>query len=347
VRALTVRPGTPGSLALLDVAEPGSDEGSILVEGLSVGICATDGEIVNAKTGRSPADADFLILGHEGLGRVISSADPAVAAGDLVVGIVRRPDPEPCPACAAGEWDMCRNGRYTSHGISALHGFARERWRTGPDGVVRVGPDLKDLGVLVEPASVVTKAWRQIQHVGQRAHFGPRVVVVTGAGPVGLLAAMMGVHRGFDVHVVDVVADGPKPDLVADLGATYHSRGLCDVRVEADILIECTGVPDVIAEVLRRGGPATVTCLMGMSPEEAVVPVDVAGLNQRLVRQNGVVLGSVNSNRSHYEAAVAELGGADFAWLSRLISREVALSDFADAFERKPDDVKVMLRLAH
>lgn len=316
------------------------------MEGLLAGICATDVEIINGATGRSPDDSDFLVLGHESLGRVISSDDPAVADGDLVVGFVRRPDPVPCPACAVGEWDMCRNGLYTSHGISGLHGFARERWRSEPDGLIRINPDLKDLGVLVEPASVVAKAWQQIEHVGRRGYFDPRVVVVTGAGPIGLLTAMMGVHRGCDVHVVDVVTTGPKPDLVTDLGATYHSRGLSHVRVDADILIECTGVPSVIAEMLRRGGPATISCLMGMSPHEVVIPIDVAGLNQRLVRQNGIVIGSVNSNRTHYEAANAALGGADVAWLRRLLSREVPLSDFADAFDRRQDDIKVVLRLA-
>jgi threonine dehydrogenase-like Zn-dependent dehydrogenase len=328
------------------MAEPDSSEGPVLVEGLLVGICGTDGDIVNAATGRTPSNSDFLVLGHEGLGRVISSDAPEIAVGDHVVGFVRRPDPVPCPACAVGEWDMCRNGRYTSHGISGRHGFARERWRAGPDGLVRVDLGLKDLGVLVEPASVVAKAWQQIEHVGRRGYFAPRAVVVTGAGPVGLLAAMMGVHRGLDVHVVDIVTSGPKPDLVADLGATYHSSGLSDVRVEADIVIECTGAPAVIMEVLRRGGPATVTCLMGMSPEATVVSVDVAGFNQRLVRQNGVVVGSVNANRRHYEAAVAALAEADFGWLSRLISREVPLLTFADAFERRPDDIKVVLRLA-
>lgn len=347
MRALTVRPNTPGSLALRDLAEPGSDEGPILVETLLVGVCATDTEIVDAKTGRSPDEADFLVLGHESLGRVINSSDPAMAAGELVVGLVRRPDPVPCPACAAGQWDMCHNGRYTSHGISGRHGFARERWRSSPEGLVRVDPQLKDLGVLVEPASVVAKAWQQIEHVGRRGYFDPHTVVITGAGPVGLLAALMGRQRGLDVHVVDVVTAGPKPDMVAGLGATYHCSGLADVRVDADIFIECTGAPPVIAEILRRGGPATITCLMGMSPEEAVVPVDVAGLNQRLVRQNGVVFGSVNANRIHYEAAVSTLAGADLGWLSRLVTREVPLPAFADAFVRRPDDIKAALRLAY
>ena len=95
---------------------------------LAVGLCGTDAEIVRGEYGDAPPGEDHLVLGHENLGRVlIAPTGSGPAEGDLVVGIVRRPDPEPCPACAAGEWDFCRNGRYTEHGIKQLHGFARER----------------------------------------------------------------------------------------------------------------------------------------------------------------------------------------------------------------------------
>lgn len=69
-------------------------------------------------------------------------AGAGVEVGDLVVGIVRRPDPVPCPAGAVGEWDMCCNSRYTEHGIMGLDGFARERWRRQPDAMVKPDPSL-------------------------------------------------------------------------------------------------------------------------------------------------------------------------------------------------------------
>jgi threonine dehydrogenase-like Zn-dependent dehydrogenase len=58
--------------------------------------------------------------------------------GDLVVGIVRRPDPVPCPSCAVGEWDMCRNGQYTERGIKEIHGFMSERWRIEPEYALKL-----------------------------------------------------------------------------------------------------------------------------------------------------------------------------------------------------------------
>ena len=123
MRAITLQPGRKDSADLEDVPEPGEDQGALLVDGVALGICGTDAEIVRGDYGEAPPDSERLILGHESLGRVAEAPeDCGFERGDLVVGIVRRPDPEPCRSCAAGEWDFCRNGNYTERGIKALHG---------------------------------------------------------------------------------------------------------------------------------------------------------------------------------------------------------------------------------
>ena len=104
-----------------------------------------------------------------------------------MVGIVRRPDPVPCPNCAVGEWDMCTNGQYTERGIKEIHGFMSERWRSEPEYAIKVDPSLGILGVLLEPMTVITKAIEQVFLAGQRAYWEPKTVLVTGAGPIGLL----------------------------------------------------------------------------------------------------------------------------------------------------------------
>ncbi|HTS02388.1 MAG TPA: alcohol dehydrogenase catalytic domain-containing protein, partial [Thermoanaerobaculia bacterium] len=224
MKAITVEPKKPGSARLEEVPEPDVRSGSVLVDAVAVGVCGTDVEIVEGKYGWAPPGAARLVLGHESLGSVL---DPGPAAslkkGDLVVGIVRRPDPVPCPNCAVGEWDMCRNGRYTERGIKEIHGFMSERWRIEPEYAMKVDRSLGLLGVLLEPTTVVTKAWEQVAAVGQRAFWEPRTVLVTGAGPIGLLAALLGKQRGLDVHVLDRSDAGPKPDLVRALGATFHA----------------------------------------------------------------------------------------------------------------------------
>jgi threonine dehydrogenase-like Zn-dependent dehydrogenase len=346
MRALAVTPGEKDSIHLRDVPDPAPDGGQVLVEALAVGLCGTDSEIIAAEYGEAPPGQDYLVLGHENLGRVADApADSGLAEGDLVVGIVRRPDPEPCKACAGGEWDMCLNGKYTEHGIKGLDGFAREQWRADPHAMVKLDPGLEDVGVLLEPTTIVAKAWEQINRIGQRAFFDPHVAVVTGAGPVGLLAALLGVQQGLDVHVFDIVTDGPKPDIVRDLGATYHSEPLPDSGLRPNILVECTGVTPVVLDALKCRAQDAITCLTGVSGTGKKTPVDVGALNREEVLMNGVIFGSVNANRRHYDAGAQALAKADRDWLHRLISRRVPLADFADAFKRQPDDVKVVLDL--
>ena len=161
MKAITVEPNHSGSARLEDVPEPDVRDGSILVEAIAVGVCGTDVEIVEGKYGWAPEGATRLVLGHESLGRVIDPGfSNAFKKGDLVVGIVRRPDPVPCPACAVGEWDMCRNGQYTERGIKQIHGFMSERWRIEPEYAIKVDPTLGLLGVLLEPTTVIAKALR-------------------------------------------------------------------------------------------------------------------------------------------------------------------------------------------
>jgi glucose 1-dehydrogenase len=315
----------------------------VLVRTLAVGICGTDHEIIAGVHGKAPDGAEHLVLGHESLGRVVEApADSGLAAGDLVVGIVRRPDPEPCANCAVGEWDMCRNGRYTERGIQGRHGFGSEHYRIHPEYAVRLDPGLERVGVLLEPATVLAKAWEHIERIGRRATWTPRTVLVTGAGPIGLLAALLGVQRGLRVHVLDRVESGPKPELVAALGATYHTD-LDAIDVEPDVVVEGTGAAPLIADVMARNARNAVVCLTGVSSSGRELQVDVGALNRAIVLQNDVVFGSVNANRRHYEQAAEALAAADRGWLERLITRRVPLDDVAEALRQRDDDVKVVV----
>lgn len=346
MRALTVVPGVADSAAITERPAPAEADGPVLVEVLDVGLCGTDREILAGEYGTAPPGAERLVLGHESLGRVQSAPlGCGLTAGDLVVAFVRRPDPVPCQPCAADQWDMCRNGRYTEHGIKGLDGFAREHYRTSPDTLVRLDPGLEQVGVLLEPTSVVAKAWDQITHIGSRVAFTPRTALITGAGPIGLLAALLGVQRGLDVHVLDRVTDGPKPDLVTDLGATYHHTNIDELGLVPDIVVECTGAPSVVGSAMSVAGPDGITCLTGVSTGGRRLDVDIGGLNRDLVLSNAVVVGSVNAGRAHYEAAGRALAEADHGWLRRLITRRVRLVDFADALARHDEDVKVVLEV--
>jgi threonine dehydrogenase-like Zn-dependent dehydrogenase len=344
MRAVTVEPGRPGSTRYEEVPEPDVWSGPILVESVAVGVCGTDIEITSGAYGWAPPEHDRLILGHESLGRVVDpGSSPGVQAGDLVVGIVRRPDPVPCPNCAVGEWDMCRNGQYTERGIKELDGFMSERWRIEPGYFTKIDPSLGILGVLLEPTAVVTKAWELVAAMQARAFWEPRRALVTGAGPIGMLAALIGVQHGLDVHVLDRATEGAKPQLVHDLGATYHAGSIDELDFEPDVIIECTGVGDLIVESIRKIGAGGVVCLTGVGGGGGSEGRSAADMGREVVLQNNIILGSVNANRRHFYRAAGVLASADRVWLSRLISRRVRPENIEDALTRQPDDIKVVV----
>ncbi|HUC37636.1 MAG TPA: glucose 1-dehydrogenase [Acidimicrobiales bacterium] len=346
MKALTVVPLHAGSASLEDVDEPPESDGPVLVETLAVGVCGTDVEITSGNYGWAPPGRDRLVIGHESLGRVAEApAGAQVAAGDLVVGIVRRPDPVPCPNCAVGEWDFCRNGRYTERGIKERDGYCSERYRIEPDYLVKIDPGLGRLGVLLEPTSVLAKGWEQVERIGNRAHWSPARALVTGAGPIGLLAALLAIQRGLEVHVLDQVTSGAKPDLVEGLGAKYHTGAVADACAEPDVVMECTGVGSLVFDAMEHMGPGGVLCLTGLSSGGRSLGVDAGMLNRTMVLENEAVVGSVNANRRHYQAAADALARADKSWLAKMISRTVPLADFQQAFARQPDDIKVVIEV--
>jgi threonine dehydrogenase-like Zn-dependent dehydrogenase len=314
------------------------------VEAVAVGVCGTDVEIVEGKYGWAPRGKTRLVLGHESLGRVLDPGPSGVLqAGDLVAGIVRRPDPVPCPSCAVGEWDMCRNGQYTERGIKEIDGFMSERWRIEPEYAMKIDPALGLLGVLLEPATVVTKAWEQVVTVGQRAFWEPRTALVTGAGPIGLLAALVARQNGLDVHVLDRVESGPKPALVRALGAIYHTGTIADLGFQPDVIVECTGVGQVIADAIQAIAPGGVVCLTGVGSGGRTLGLPIADVASNVVLRNNVVVGSVNANKRHWYKAGQVLARADRAWLTGLVTRRVQPAEFMRALHRQPEDIKVVI----
>ena len=169
-------------------------------------------------------------------------------------------------------------------------------------------------------------------------------MLVTGAGPIGLLAALLAVQRGHQTYVLDRVTQGRKPEMVRRLGGTYVPSGdLAEAAAEADIVIECTGLVQLLLEAEPRQPRYRIICLTGVSAAGAESVIDPGLLNRNMVLQNSVLFGSVNANRQHYELAAKALAQADPGWLADLITRRVPLEDWADAYARRPDDIKTIL----
>jgi len=348
MRALTVAPGIANSAGVEDLPDPPQSDGAVLVRTLALGVCGTDREIVSGLYGWAPPGHKRLVIGHESLGTVEEApVNSGFKRGDLVVGIVRRPDPVPCPSCAAGEWDMCRNGRYTERGIKERNGYGSEFFRVEPEFLIKIDPSLGLNGVLIEPTSIVAKAWDHTERIGRRSRgWAPKTLLVTGAGPIGLLAAMIGAQRGLDVHVLDHNDRGPKRQIVRELGATFHLGELADTIIKPDIMMECTGAPGVVRDALGCTAAGGVVCLLGVSAPGRDFEIDVGGLNRTLVLDNDVVFGAVNANRQHYEDAVTALQRADQRWLDSLITRRVSIAQWTDALAQQKTDIKVIVDFA-
>jgi threonine dehydrogenase-like Zn-dependent dehydrogenase len=345
VKACTIVPGDISTAGVEEIAEPPESDGDVLVEGLFVGVCGTDIEISKEGYGTPPAGHQRLVLFHESLGRVLEApAGSGLSAGDLVAGVVRRPDPEPCGACAQDQWDFCRNGKFTERGIKEQDGYGSERWRVAPKFAIPLDASLGHLGVLLEPTSVVAKAWDQTEAIARRAYWEPHHVLVTGAGPIGLLAAMLGRQRGLEVTVLDRVTEGAKPEMVRELGATYINS-LDDLPAPPDVVIEATGIGALVFDAIGRCAPNAIVSLTGISSGTRPIGVHADAINKEMVLENEVVFGSVNAGLRNYQQAADALATADTTWLERIITRRVPMADWASALEREPDDIKVVVDL--
>jgi threonine dehydrogenase-like Zn-dependent dehydrogenase len=356
MRAVAVVPGQKGSLHLRDdAAEPRPADGEATVRVVEAGVCGTDVEIDMGLYGRAPEGSDYLILGHENLGVVERSpAGSGLAPGDLVVSTVRRPCPERCRACVHEQQDMCLTGHFLERGIGGLHGFMSERYTESPHNLVRLPPELRGVAVLLEPMTIVQKGVDQAFRIQQRLAWDPRKCVVLGAGPVGLLAAIVLRLRGLEVIVAALEPeDSPKAKLAAEAGIRYVSTAktpieqLPSVVGRIDVVFEATGATAVVFPAMSILGPNGVCILSSVTGGQKKIEVDLATWNRDFVLGNRLVFGTVNAGRRHFESGVRDLSGAQErfgGWLDRLITRRVPLAEAARAFQRAPSDIKTVLQ---
>lgn len=342
MRALTVYPGSAGSGSVREVADPVPAHGEVLVEVVRTGVCGTDSEIERGEYGSAPDGDRALVLGHECLGRL--------ADGSLVVPSVRRPDG--CLSCLAGEQDMCLWGRHKERGINGLHGFCAERFAERPEYLVPVPAELEPVAVLLEPLAVAEKAIRHAFAAQRRMRvWRPEHAIVTGAGPVGLLAAIALRLRGLEVAVVERTHKPERTGLLARLGARYAATSQVpfDTLGPVDLVFEATGSAGVAfgsIALLRPNGVLILTSVTG-GGRSLDLPADE--LNKRIVLQNLLVLGSVNANAADFRTGIEDLRAAEAAWpgiLASLITRRVPLADAASALQRDPRDIKTVVEVA-
>ena len=353
-----MKPGVAGSARLATVDDPRPAAGQALLATIEVGICGTDHEILAGGHGEAPRGSPWLIPGHECLARVLEAPEGCgLRPGQLVAPTVRRPCGQPrCYPCAHDHPDMCISLQYTERGIQGAHGYQCERFAEWPRYLVPLPDGFADFGVLMEPTSVVTKAIEEAARV-QRARLAwePQRALVTGAGPVGLLAAMLLRLRHLDVTVYDRdAADHPRAQAVRALGAAYVCSADAELAQVAgadgvDWIVECTGARALVFGALQALAPAGVLCLLGVSGAGVSLEVPADAINLGLVLRNGLVFGSVNASREAFAQAGQSLAVAEAnwpGWLAGLVSVRVPPADVASAIGGGPERIKTAVRWA-
>ena len=346
MKAIVVTPRKENTLRIVDqeVPEPGPRE--VLLEVRRVGVCGTDRDMIAGFYGEAPADSTYLVLGHESLSRVAKIGDKVGGGfrkGDLVVPTVRRNCVENCLNCRNGESDMCMTGHYKEHGIKGLHGFAREFAVTDADFMVKLPESLSNIGVLLEPLTVVEKGVTQTFLIQQaRMKWKPKNALVLGAGPVGLLATALLRLKELEV---DTVATRPRDSLKARLveqtGASYinaKETPLMSLENRYDMVLEITGNTSVALEAQRLIETNGVVSFLGVYKDQQLTE-DAGRLFTDLVLGNRTYFGSVNANRTYFQQGVRNLTRITNRWkgfLDQMITRTTDPDRFEVAY--RPED---------
>jgi L-iditol 2-dehydrogenase len=250
------------------VPEPGP--GEVLIRVQSVGTCGSD--VHYYEHGRI---GDFvvtrpLILGHEPSGVIVGNGQNA-HRHEIGQRVALEPG-VPCSTC-----DQCKLGRYNLcvrmrfFGTPPIDGAFSQYVVLREDFAHAVPDSLSDDAAgLLEPLSVGVWACRKA-----RVTPGSRVLI-TGAGPIGLVATQAARAFGAsEVVVTDVNARRLR--VAGELGATgtidVSRTSLADSGFEPDVLLECSGVPVAAGQAIRKVGRAGRVVLIGMGGDEIPLPL--------------------------------------------------------------------------
>jgi glucose 1-dehydrogenase len=358
-------------IRLIDHPEPKiSNPTDVKLRVIEVGVCGTDKEICAFEYGTPPDGSEYLVIGHESLGEVVEvgSAVSRVKRGDLVVPMVRRPCPhDTCLACRSGRQDFCYTGDFTERGIKMQHGFMTEFVVDDDQYMNPVPRELRDVAVLVEPLTIAEKGITQLWQVQQRLPWACALesgkpaaychhAVVLGAGPVGLLGAMVLANKGFQTFVYSQEPKpGPKSSLVESIGATYVSGSdtsleqLAGLVGNIDLVYEATGASKVSFQLMELLGTNGVFIFTGVPGRKAPIELDADLIMRNLVLKNQIVYGTVNANRDAFESAISDLGVFRKKWpqaLPALITKRYTMEQHRDLLLGKAGGIKNVISIA-
>jgi threonine dehydrogenase-like Zn-dependent dehydrogenase len=339
MKAVAVTPGRPNSIHLEEIPKPSVDDvpggKGVLVEVLRVGVDGTDKEINDAEYGAAPPGDDFLVIGHENLGRVVEVGQhvpDTIRPGGYVVASVRRPGTSIYGKI--GLQDFTTDETYYERGINLLHGYLTEYYVEDSDYVFPLPDTLREVGVLLEPTTVAEKGFNHAYEIQRRLKiWQPRKALILGSGTIGLLMALAARLRGLDLTVASL----PRPpyrnsELIEQLSGVYRSTQetsvaeISDERGPFDLIMDATGFSPIIweaAEVLGKNGVLVLSSITG-GDRKAEINSD--RINQSFVLGNKVMVGTVNASPADFRSGVDDLIKAQAifpGWLDQLLTTPI------------------------
>lgn len=338
MKAVAVFPGQPNSIHLAELPKPSVHEvpngRGVLVRVLHVGVDGTDKEINAAEYGQAPPGYDFLVIGHECIGRVIEVGANVteLTPGDYVVPTVRRPGGSFYDQ--VGQYDMTLEDTYFERGINLRHGYLTEMFVDDPEYLVKIPRGLKDVAVLLEPTSIIEKGIIQAYEAQRRFKiWRPKKAAVLGAGTVGLLTALSLRMKGLEVTSFGKQS-GPSLnlDLLTQLGVRYISTNDLSILEAAkrfgpfDLMFEATGYSPVAFEAMEALGKNGVLILASVTGGGRQHQIPADKINLDFVLGNKLVVGTVNANREYFDAGVYDFARAQLefpGWLSQLLTHPI------------------------
>ena len=320
-----------GDLVVEDRPAPAPGPHDVLVQVASVGVCGSDVHYFeHGRIGSHVVEAP-LVLGHEASGVVVE-----VGASVTRLAVGQRVSVEPgvpdfsCVQCLAGRYNLCEDMRF--YATPPIDGAFAELVTVHEQFAHPVPDTLSDdAAALLEPLSVGLWACRKGE-VGA----GTRVLV-TGAGPVGLVAMQTALALGAaSVLVTDV--NPHRLALARELGATdtldVSASPVSSTGLSVDVLLECSGHPPATADAIRAVAPAGRVVLVGMGGDEMTLPVS------RIQERELTVTGTFRY--AHTWPAAIALAASGRVQLDRLVTGHYGLDEVRDALTAARTDARTI-----
>jgi aldose 1-dehydrogenase [NAD(P)+] len=357
MKAIIVRPASKG-VEVKNVNEKDVQNfGRIKIRIIENGICGTDREIVQGRmtSERAPQGRDWLVLGHEAIGKV-EEGFGEFKVNDLVMPVNRRGCGK-CNNCLMGRADHCETGEFVEAGISDMDGFMREYYYDDPRYLVKVPQGIEDIAILAQPLSDLEKSVDEIIKVQERVYwrcndgtFSCRKALIMGTGPIGILFSMLLRTYSFQV----TVANRREPteienQIFQEIGVDYYnsSKGYKEINKKFDIVFNAsTAPPTVIEETLPLLNYNGVLGLFGFPPS-GEMKVGFQEI-QKLSLKGIAILGLSNGQKPHFEEAMRHLSQWKITWpktANKLITRTVSVDEAPKVLSVKEEnEIKVKIK---